>query len=64
MLTPTKIKARFPFDFPEELPTGSCMNICSVLDQELHQVHVPSLNGDVKCSLAYRDTHQTEIFNI
>lgn len=64
VLTPTKIKARFSFDFPEELPTGSGMNICSILDQELHQVHVPPLNGNVKSSLAYRDTHQTEILSI
>lgn len=64
MLTLTEIKPRFPFDFPEELPTGPCMNICSILDQELHQVHVPSLNGNVECSLAYRDTHQREILSI
>lgn len=64
MLIPTKIKARFPFDFPEELPTGSGMNICSILDQELHQVHVPPLDGNVKSSLACRDIHQTEILSI
>lgn len=63
MLNPTKIKTRFPFDFPEELPTCSCMNICSILDQEFNQVHVPSLNGNVECSLAYRDRKKSSTFN-
>lgn len=51
LVFPTKIKARFPFDFSEELPVGSRMNICSVLDQELHQIHIPPLDGNVESGL-------------
>lgn len=51
---PTKVEARPPFGFLEEVAVSGSLDICSILHQEGHQCHVPPFNGNVQCCLAYR----------